>query len=234
MPERDVLLDALTEFARNLVTAYGIADVLIQLTDRVVGALHLDGAGVSVGDDHEQLRFVTASTDDLIEIEQAQEALQQGPCVSAWQSSQVILAEDLRGETRWPEYVPIALKSGYGAVSAIPLRNADRSIGSLNCYSRSARAWSEEDGHVALLFADMASSYLIHASALQRSERIREQLQQALDSRVIIEQAKGVLAARHSVSVDEAYKRLRRYTRSHNAHLHDIADAIVNLGLDVP
>jgi len=234
MTEHDALLDALTEFARTLVGRYAIADVLTQLTDRVVGTLSLDGAGVSVGDKEGRLRFVTASPDELVEIEQAQEDLQQGPCVSAWQTSEVVMVEDLRAETRWPEYVPVAVNKGYLAVNAIPLRTADGSMGSLNCYCRSPRPWSQEDGHRALLFADMAASYVVNASELQRSERIREQLQQALNSRIIIEQAKGVLSARHDISVDEAYKRLRRYTRSHNAHLHDIANAIVNLGLDVP
>src|SRR3954454_8033383 len=134
-------LRTLAEFARTLVGRYAIADVLNQLTDRVVVALCLDGGGVSVADEHGNLRFATAAPDELISIEQAQQELQQGPCVSAFESGEVITANDLSRETRWPDYVPIAINKGYGAVVAIPLCAADGSIGSLNCYSRRPRAW---------------------------------------------------------------------------------------------
>src|SRR5947199_412673 len=85
----------------------------------------------------------------------------------------------------------------------------------------------------ASVFADMAASYLANASDLQRSDRVREQLTQALDSRVIIEQATGIIAERQRVTVDIAFQRLRRYTRDHNARLHDVAEAVVHLGLRI-
>ena len=98
-------------------------------------------------------------------------------------------------------------------------------------FAATPRDWDAEDMAVAALFADMAASYVVNASDLQRSERIREQLQQALESRVLLEQAKGLIAGQQGISVELAYGKLREYTRRHNAHLHDVANAVVHLGL---
>jgi GAF domain-containing protein len=141
--------------------------------------------------------------------------------------------ENLEADSRWPEYAPIAISAGFCAVAAIPLRAADGCIGSLNLYSRAIRAWEEDELEQALLFADIASSYVANASDLQRSERVREQLQQALDSRIVIEQAKGMIAAHQGLTIDQAYDKLRSYTRGHNASLHEVANAVVNLGLEL-
>jgi GAF domain-containing protein len=118
-------------------------------------------------------------------------------------------------------------------VAAIPLRAAEVGIGSLNLYATEARSWSPETIRTASLFADMAASYLANASDLQRSERMREQLTRALDSRIIIEQAKGLIAGQQQITVEVAFQRLRNYTRHHNARLHDVAKAVVHLGLRI-
>jgi GAF domain-containing protein len=228
MADKRPLFDALTEFARTIVGRYEISDVLYRLTDQVVAVLGLDGAGVSVADEHDALRFVTASSADLVRIERVQDSEQQGPCASAFRTCAPVTCEDLAAETRWPKYTRVALAEGYRAVAAVPLRSADGSFGSLNLYSKALRSWEPQEITEALLLADVAASYVTNASALKRSERVREQLQVALESRIVIEQAKGVLAAREGISVDEAFQKLRRYTRSHNAKLHEIANAIVH------
>src|SRR4051812_31122208 len=168
MANQDPLFDALAEFARTLVGRYEVADVLHQLTDRVVPVLGIDGAGVSLSDEQKALRFVTASTDALNTIERTQEELQQGPCVSAFQDAKVTTAPDLNAETRWPQYRPVALAEGLEAVAALPLRSADGCIGSLNLYSRQPRQWDDDGLFRALLLADIAASYVTNASELQR------------------------------------------------------------------
>jgi GAF domain-containing protein len=233
MADQDLVFSALAEFTHTLVHRYAIADVLSQLTEQVPRALDIFGAGVSVGDEQGALRFVTCSSDQLLELERTQEAAQQGPCVDAFHTGNVQTAHDLNVERRWPQYLPVALASGINAVAAVPLQAAGVRIGSLNLFATTAGTWSDETTRTASLFADMASSYLANASDLQRSERMREQLQQALDSRVIIEQAKGHIAGAQKVTVDVAYQRLRSYTRKHNAGLHDVAHAVVNLGLTI-
>jgi AmiR/NasT family two-component response regulator len=104
-------------------------------------------------------------------------------------------------------------------------------IGALNLYDDSVRAWTTGDLQIAAVLADIATGYVVHASQLQKQRDLASHLQQALDSRIIIEQAKGVLANAYSTSVDEAFARLRRHARNHNARVSDVASAVVNLGL---
>jgi len=233
MADHDLVFSALAEFTHTLVQRYAIADVLSHLTELVPRALGVFGAGVSVGDDEGALRFVTCSGESLLDVERTQETAQEGPCVDAFHTGEVQTTEDLQSEQRWPEYRPVAIASGFRAVAAIPLHAAEVGIGSLNLYATEAGPWADDTIRNASLFADMASSYLANASDLQRSERMREQLEEALHSRIIIEQAKGLIAGAQQVSVDVAYQRLRTYTRKHNARLHDVANAVVNLGLRI-
>jgi len=118
-------------------------------------------------------------------------------------------------------------------VAGIPMRLADKVIGSLNLYSTEPREWSDEDIAVAAVLADVATSYLVNASKLRQHEQLSEQLQHALESRVVIEQAKGITAQQQGITVDQAYQRMRRHARSHNASLRAVAEAIVGVGLQV-
>jgi len=237
MTDQDLVFAALSEFAQTLVRRYAIADVLSELSEQTATALELYGAGVSVGDEQGVLRFVTCSKAALTEVERMQEARQDGPCVEAFREGRVVTSADLAAETRWPEYRPPALEHGLVSVAAIPLRNpaadADCGIGSLDLFADEPTSWTDDTIRTASLFADMAASYLANASDLQRSERLREQLQQALDSRVVIEQAKGLIAGQLGIGVEAGYQRLRSYTRSHNASLKEVANAVVNLGLRI-
>ena len=232
MADQRLLFKALSDFAHTLVQRYAVADVLFRLTDHVTDVLGVTGAGVSLGDDDRHLRFITASNETITEIERVQELAQHGACVEAYQTGVIVQSNDLSTESRWTELVPDALRLGLRSVAAIPMRfNDDNSIGSLNIYDMKRRAWAEDDLQAARLLANMATSYVANASELERSERVREQLQRALDSRVVIEQAKGMVASQHEVGVDEAFKRMRDYARARNASLHTVAEAVVSLGL---
>ena len=233
MADQRQLFQALSDFAHTLVLRYAIADVLFRLTDHVTAVLDVAGSGVSLGDDDGHLRFITASTEIVTELERIQELAQHGACVEAYQSGVAVQSNDLTVETRWSELVPDALRLGFRAAAAIPMRLGDDTIGSLNIYDVRTRDWQDDDLQAAQLLADMAVSYVANASELERSERVRQQLQQALDSRVVIEQAKGMVAAEQGVGVDEAFKRLREHARARNATLHDVAAAVVNLGLRI-
>ncbi len=230
MADQGLLLQALSDFAWTLVRRYAVSDVLFSLTDHISDVLSVAGAGVSLGEG-DALRFVTASNEMITEIERVQELAQNGACVEAFRTGNVVKSNDLGADSRWPELVPDALRLGLRSVAAIPMRLGDDTIGSVNIYDVRRRDWHDDDLKVAQLLADMAVSYVSNASQLEQSERIREQLLQALESRVVIEQAKGMIAADQGVGIDEAFKRLRAYTRAHHASLHDVAAAIVNLGL---
>jgi GAF domain-containing protein len=231
MVAQQQLFQALSEFAQTLVHRYAVADVLFHLTDHVTDVLDVTGAGVSLGDGEDRLRFVTASNETIVEIERVQELAQQGACVDAYRSGVVNASNDLDAESRWPQLVPDALRLGLRSVVAIPMQFSDETIGALNIYDSRPRTWDDEDQSAAQLLAHIAVGYVANASQLEQSERVREQLQRALESRIVIEQAKGMIAADQGIGVDEAFKRLRQYARSHNANLHTAADAVVNLGL---
>jgi AmiR/NasT family two-component response regulator len=111
------------------------------------------------------------------------------------------------------------------------MRLDDEVLGAMNIYSAEPRLWTDDEIATAQVLADMATSYLVNASELEKSRRTSEQLQEALQSRVVIEQAKGILSAERRISMDEAFETLRRHARNHNANLRAVADAVVNLGL---
>ncbi|HEY2324080.1 MAG TPA: GAF and ANTAR domain-containing protein, partial [Thermoanaerobaculia bacterium] len=175
----------------------------------------------------------SASNETITEIERVQELAQHGACVEAYKSGMVTQSNDLTVETRWPELAPDAVRLGLRSIVAIPMRLTDQTIGSLNVYDSKPREWLPEDVQAAQVLADMAVSYISNASALERAERVREQLERALESRIVIEQAKGMVAADQGIGVDEAFKRLRTYARARHVSIHEVSAAVVNLGLRI-
>lgn len=220
----------LSEFARTLVVRYEISDVLYDLADRTTKLLGVAGAGVSLGEGG-RLRFVTGVNEATVRVEQTQERTQQGVCVEAYQTGEVVRVDvaDLAG--RWEEVEAELRAVGFAAVVGIPMRLDDEVLGAVNVYSAERRTWSDEEVATARVLADMATSYLVNASELERSRRTAEQLNEALQSRIVIEQAKGILSAERKISMDQAFEALRKHARDHNAHLRTVAEAVVNLGL---
>lgn len=227
MTDYSSLVDAFADYARTITGRYEIGDVLYRLTDQVVEILPVDGAGVSLGEG-DQLQFVTATDERVVHVEQRQISAGQGPCHDAFTTGQQVVATDLREEHRWPDYVPLALEQGCQAVAGIPMLAADQRIGALNLYSHAPRAWNDDALDIAQILADMASGYIVNARVLSEAARTTQQLQHALESRIIVEQAKGILAERHGVDPATAFDFLRKHARAENTKVHDIARAIVD------
>ncbi|MFL6239285.1 MAG: ANTAR domain-containing protein [Actinomycetes bacterium] len=232
LPESGPLLDALAGFAGTLTRGYGIGDVLHDLASRIPDVLGVVGAGVTLKHDG-RVHFVTAPVEAIALTESLQDELQSGPCIDAVASGRPVTVDDLADADparRWPEYAAQARAAGLRAVAGIPM-HADRdTIGAINLYDNRERRWSEDDVRVAGILADVATVYLMYASALQEERRTSEQLQQALDTRIVIEQAKGILATARGVSLDGAFEIMRKQARDNNARIHDVADTIVNHG----
>jgi GAF domain-containing protein len=229
----DALVSTLAGFAETLTHSFGIGDVLHDLTARITDVLSLTGAGVTLVE-QDQVRFVTASVETISELERVQETLQKGPCVEAISTGRPVTVEDLAAGDiglRWPEYAAQAKASGVGAVAAVPLQTGNQTLGALDLYNEDPRDWSTVDVDFARILGNVATSYLLHASALSQQQRLSEQLQEALTTRIIIEQAKGTLALARGISVDEAFREIRRYARHHNLRIHAVADAVVHEGL---
>jgi len=231
--DQPLFMHTLSRFARVLPAHYDLETALAELTESVTAVLGLCGSGVTMAEDG-RLRFVTAVSAASGELEQIQEEQQSGPCQDAYESDQVVRVFDVRLEAdKWPEFARAATRLGVAGVAGIPMRLAGQIIGALNLYSAEPRDWSQEDISVAAVLADVATSYVINASKMRQQQQLSEQLQGALESRVVIEQAKGITAQQNTISVDQAYHRMRGHARSNNASIRAVAEAIVTVGLQV-
>ena len=234
MYDQPLFLRTLSRFAVVLPSHYDLSAALTELTESLTEVLGLSGSGVTMADEAGRLRFVTAVSKASGELERNQEEQQAGPCRDAFDTGEVVRVSDVRLEAeRWPEFSTTATSLGVAGVAGIPMRLADEIIGALNLYSPEPREWSDEDMAVAGVLADVATSYVVNASKLRQQEQLSEQLQEALDSRVVIEQAKGITATQRGVSVEQAYQLMRSHARNNNASLRVVAEAIVTVGLTV-
>jgi GAF domain-containing protein len=229
-----LLMQALRTFASDMGRSYDIIDMSYRVGERVTEALGVAGVGVSVGDATGDLKFVTATSERIIRIEQVQEKYQEGPCVSAFSSQRPMVIDEIASISDWPEYGRVARELKLHAVIGYPLSYEDFRVGALNVYAAEPRRWSSDDLDVLGVFADMATAYLVRTAELAESRELGKQLQGALDSRVLIEQAKGMLANEHGIGVDEAFQRLRGFSQDNNVTLVDVCRGVVNHGLKIP
>jgi GAF domain-containing protein len=234
MPVDSNLLAVLRQFASRMADRSEVTDVLYELCDHAVTVLDAAGAGVSVVNSSGELRFVTATNQAVVEIERVQAKHQQGPCVEAFHSGHTWVVTNAAELDQWPAYRDAATQLGFISVAGVCLALNGRSVGALNVYAAEERSWSEETLEAAQVLADIATSYVLRAGELAQAQQLNGQLQNALDSRVIIEQAKGMLASNHRVSVDEAFERLRNHSRQNNVPLRVVAQAVVSLELEIP
>lgn len=234
MADYDLLVQALRNFASAMGKSYDIIEMSYQLGDRVTEALEVVGVGVSVADTDGNLKFVTASNEQIVALEEFQERHQVGPCVAAFISQEPVIVEDIEEADHWPGYKEVATELGLGAAIGYPLSHNGARLGALNVYAAEPRKWKDDDIDVLGVFADMATAYLIRTAELAESRELANQLHGALDSRVLIEQAKGVLANEHGISVDEAFGRLRCQSQDRNMKLTEVCRQVVNEGLRIP
>ena len=235
MYNQSLLLQTLSRFAVILPARYDLQEALSELKESVTAVLGLSGSWVTMADDG-RLSFLTAMSQVSAELERDHAHLHpfSCPCRDAYSTGEVVRVTDVREQsTRWPEFSAFATRLSLAGVAAIPMRLADEIIGALNLYSPEPRDWSDEDIAVARVLANVATSYVVNASKLRQQQQLTEQLQEALKSRVIIEQAKGITAQQRAISVSQAYQLMRGHARRNNASLRVVAEAIVAVGLQV-
>ncbi len=229
MAREEQLSRAFVDLADTLVSDYDVTDLLHSLAEHSVGLLDAASAGILLTDQRGKLQLLASSSEQtrLLELFQLQAA--EGPCLDAFSTGQMVAIPDLADTAdRWPKFTPAALTAGYAAVHALPLRLRTETIGALNLFTATPGALPEDELRVAQALADVATIGILQERSITRSEVLIEQLQGALNSRIIIEQAKGVLAAWGRIDPDEAFNRLRHYSRSTNTRLAKVAHDIVD------
>jgi GAF domain-containing protein len=231
MADQELLTHAVAEFAQTLARGSAISEVLNDLAERVTAVLGVAGAGVSVLESG-KVHLAAASDERAAGLQRAQETSQAGPGVDACLTGKTVTVASLPGTSgEWDTLRQAARAAGIVAVASVPMRHENQSIGAVDLYSDSRRDWFAGDLRAAGILADMTTGYLVQARELDQQRRVIGQLREALDSRIVIEQAKGVLAAERHIPVDEAFEVLRRHARSHAVSLRSVAEAVVSLGL---
>lgn len=225
--------ELLQRFAKTLVREYDIDDVLSELAGELQRILDVAGAGVMMVDPDDHLRFVSSSDETLKCLEDLQIELDEGPCLRAFRTGHRVIAEDLRNDTTYPKFGPRAVEAGMIAVFSYPLHYEQRAFGALNLYRSEPGALDKSQEEIGAAFADIATLYLMHGSDDEQRERISRQLQGALDSRVLIEQAKGFVAASCDISPAEAFELVRSYARGNGRKLREVAAEIVDRRIPV-
>jgi GAF domain-containing protein len=224
-----LLSETFVELADTMVAGFDVIDFLHMLTDRSAQLLDVSAAGLLLADPRGELRVVAASSEQARLLELFQIQNDQGPCLECFRGGKPVAVADLAtAARRWPRFAPAALEAGFGSVQALPMRLREQVIGALNLFRAAPGRFDQADMRVGQALADVATISLLNERSLRRSETLNEQLQSALNSRVTIEQAKGKLAERLHLDMDQSFNVLRRYARTRNIRLSDLAKAFVD------
>ncbi len=233
MTREGSVVRSLVEMADTLVDDFDVVDLLTGLADRCVSVLGVSAAGVMLASPRGWLQLVASSNEAMRVVELFELQAQEGPCLDAFRTGERVEHENLEaGVGRWPRFATVAMEAGFRSAFALPMRLRDTTIGALNLFSVTQTPMDEDDVLVARAFADLAAISVLHHGAAVETQRINEQLTQALESRVLIEQAKGVIFERAGIDMAEAFRRLRAYARSNNLHLTHVAQAAIEGSLD--
>ena len=226
--------DVLRDFAVLLSDEHSVDDILRALGDYCTELLPVDTVGVLLRLPGGGLQVGTANTEMGQIVEQLEADLGEGPCSSSLETGHQILEPDLRfAVERYPRFVPRAIQAGVLSVHGLPLTVRVEQIGALNVLAAEAVELTPAQLQTAQVLADVAIAYVSNRRAIDASTKLTKQLQAALDSRVIIEQAKGIMAERHGLPVNEAFEVMRRYARNRGLKLHDVARDVVGNTLTI-
>jgi GAF domain-containing protein len=220
------LADVFVEFADTLIDDYDVIEFLLMVTNRAAEVIGAADVGLLLADQRGRLQFMAASHEDVQRLELFQLQVDEGPCRDAYQSGRPVLDASLQDSgDRWPHFSARATAEGYRSAQAFPLRLRQEVIGAIGVFGTEVRHWSEAEVQIAQALAHVATIGLLQERAIRRGEVLAEQLQSALNSRIVIEQAKGAIAQYQNVSVDDAFLLLRSHARRTNNRLGDVAHA---------
>ncbi|HEY1529975.1 MAG TPA: GAF and ANTAR domain-containing protein [Galbitalea sp.] len=231
---RDEVLETFASLADTLVADYDVVDLLQTLVTACARLLDISEAGLLLADDGGELELVASTSEASRLVEVLQLSANAGPCIESYRSGQIVAVPDISVvDARWAHFRDETLELGFRSVYAIPLRLRDVTIGTLNLLRHEVGQPDPRDVRVSRALANVATIGILHERAVRDSRVVEAQLRLALDSRVVIEQAKGLISYQKGVAVEEAFELLRSYSRSSRRRLSDVADDVVHRRLEL-
>lgn len=234
MTREQGLAQTFVELADTLVDEFDVIDFLHLLTLRCVDLLEVHAAGIMFADLHGGLHVMAASSEEARQVELYELQNDQGPCLDAYRTGANVDVNGLAEmRLRWPGFMPTLERLGFQSAQAIPLRLRQQTIGALNLFGKGDHGLSADRMLLGRALADVATIGLLQERSIAAGELLVEQLQTALNSRVVLEQAKGILAERGGLSMDEAFHLMRSYARDHRRKLSEVAGAVTAGEMDI-
>jgi GAF domain-containing protein len=224
---QDHLLDAVRTFTGAMRDSFDRDHLLHRLIDQTMVTLGAQGAGIMLDDGRGHLGYAASSGERVGKVEMVQEQVGTGACYEAYTTNTVIAVADLELEARWPEYVQRTRRLGFGAVIGAPLHAWGQTVGVLNVYRERPGKWTPDEVDACEMLAALGAGYILIASQMEAQHDLADQLQAALDSRGVIERAKGILMQRDAIDTTAAFESLRKTSMDTNRKLREVAQQIV-------
>ena len=240
MTRESVLARTLVELADTLVDDFDVVDLLTLLADRCVEVLDVEAAGIMLAAPDGQLRVMASSSEAMRVLELFEIQAHEGPCFDCHRTGRAVVNQDLdAGSGQWPRFAAEALTAGFHSAHALPMRLRGSVIGALNLFRTDVGEMGPADLQVAQAFADVATIAILQHRAALEAQLLAQQLTHALNSRVMLEQAKGMVAERLNSDMERSFATLRNHARNHNLRLSDVAQSVIDgsltaAGLDAP
>jgi GAF domain-containing protein len=233
MPREVQLARTLVELADTLVDDFDVVELLSLLVERCVQILGISAAGLMLVSPENDLRLAASSSEAMRVLELFELQSEEGPCLDCYRSGEAVVNADLAVVNgRWPNFAPVAMEAGFSSVHALPMRLRGQVIGALNLFRADTGQLGDTDVVCGQALADVATIAILQHRAATQAQVLNEQLNYALNSRVVIEQAKGVLSERAGLDMEQSFSALRNYARSNNRRLAEVARAVIDRTLD--
>lgn len=226
--EREII-QSFVDLSKELVEGYDMVDLLTSLTTNCAHLLDIASAGLLLADPRGTLHLIAASSERTHDLETFQLQRNEGPCLDCYRTGHPVIVADLTAEQqRWPRFCAAAEDAGFVSVHALPMRLRDAVLGTLGLFGTTPGGLDDEDLDLAQALVHVASVAIVNEKAAADRQLVNAQLEHALSSRIVLEQAKGVIATTGKLNMDQSFTVLRRYARDHGQHLSDVAARIVS------
>ena len=229
MSRETLLTRTFVDLADTLVDDFDVVELLTMLTDRCVEILEVQAAGIMLVGSDGELRVMASSSEAMRLLELFELQSDEGPCLDCYHTGLPVFDSDLaKGEVRWPRFTPQALTAGFRSVHGLPMRLRGTVLGALNLFHALPNEMDAIDLDVAQALADVATIAILHHRAVLEAGVLNAQLHHALNSRIVIEQAKGIVSERTGANMEEAFYALRDHSRNRHLRLAEVAQGVIN------